>query len=48
MFGADLGIVIQAEGGEELPERVLACAHIHKLDLGLRRRLHEECEEGQG
>ena len=44
-FAADLAIVIQGENEGELPERVLGCAHIHKLDLSLRRSLYEEVEE---
>ena len=44
-FAADLAIVIQGEDEGELPERVLGCLHIHKIDLELRRRLWDEEED---
>ena len=44
-FGADLAIVIQGEDESELPEKVVGCLHIHKINLDLRRKLYEEDEE---
>jgi len=40
-FSADLGIVIQGEDENELPERLLAVLHIDKIDLDLRRKLYD-------
>lgn len=41
-FGADLAIIIQGDDETELPERILGCLHIHKIDLDLRRSLYED------
>lgn len=38
-FAADMGIVLQGETPEELPERLLALAHVHKVDVNIRRLL---------
>lgn len=38
-FAADMGIVLQGETPEELPERLLALAHVNKVDVNVRRLL---------
>ena len=38
-FSADVGIVLQAETAEELPERLLGCASFNRIDINLRRKL---------
>jgi hypothetical protein len=39
MYSTNLGIVIQGENEDELPERLLACIQLNKLDLDIRTKL---------
>ena len=38
-FAADVAFVLQGEGEDELPEMMLACLHINKIDVEQRRKL---------
>ena len=39
LFSTDLGVVIQGEDPDELPERVLACVSLNKVDVDCRKKL---------
>jgi hypothetical protein len=38
-FAADVGVIVQGEDEDELPEKMLACVSFHKIDIDVRRRL---------
>jgi hypothetical protein len=38
-FSCDIGVILQGESEPELPEVLLACVCIHKLDPDTRKRL---------
>jgi hypothetical protein len=42
-FACDVGITIQGESEDELPERMLCCIVINKVDMDLRRKLTSSC-----
>jgi len=35
----DLGVVLQGENAEELPEKLLCCIRLSRLDLNVRKRV---------
>ena len=37
----DCGVVIQGESPGELPERMLCCVSLNRIDVGVRRKLHD-------
>ena len=39
MFASHLGIVLQGEKDDELPERMLACASLNHIDVNTRHKL---------
>jgi Protein ENHANCED DISEASE RESISTANCE 2, C-terminal len=38
-FASDVAVVIQGENCMELPEKILACASLHKIDIDVRQKL---------